>query len=186
MESKLVTCRNEFTAFTIAQLFVFSCLLTCGCGRQTSSTEQVSSADYNPEKERIERIIGAKLPESAGNCRYDSKSYGMGNGIGWGYFEISWAELPGLLDATDNLPDASELGQDPGARENIERAMQQAGVSITWWKPLTLRKRQYAQKIIGSEKVTGNLGILMLPQIDICVGEIRDGLMGVYLVYHCG
>ena len=104
----------------------------------------------------------------------------------WGFFEISSSDLPGLLDASDNLPDASELGQDPGARENIERAMQQAGVSITWWKPLTLRKRQYAEKIIGSEKVTGNLGFLMLPQIDICVGEIRDGLMGVYLVYHCG
>ena len=186
MESNHIMSACRYIVLVIAQLFVFSWVLSCGCGRQTSSTEQVSSADYNPQKERIERIIGVELPESAGNCRYDSKDYGMGNGIGWGYFEISNADLPGLLDATNNLPDAAELGQDPVARENIERAMQQAGVSITWWKPLTLRKRQYAEKIIGSEKVTGNMGILMLPQIDICVGEIRDDLMGVYLVYHCG
>jgi len=103
----------------------------------------------------------------------------MGHGIGWGFFEISRADLQYLLDASDNLPDATELGQDPGARENIERAMQQAGKSITWWKPLTLRKRRYAEKIIERMGLVGNR------QIDICAGEIRDNLMGVYLVYHC-
>ena len=110
----------------------------------------------------------------------------MGQGVGWGFFEISRADLQYLLDASDNLPDATELGQDPVARENIERAMQQAGVSITWWRPLTLQNRRFAQKILGGEKVTGNLGLLMLAQFDICVGEIQDDLMGVYLVYHCG
>ena len=179
MESKRITCCCRCAAFAIAQLFVFSCLLSCGCEHEASLAQQVSSADYDAQKERIERVIGVKLPESARNCRYDSEDYGMGHGVGWGFFEIARPDLPGLLDSSDNLPDASELGQDSGARENIERAMQQAGVSITWWKPLTLQKRRYAEKIIES------LGFVGIRQIDICAGEIRDDLMGVYLVYHC-
>ena len=39
---------------------------------------------YDPQKERIEHIIRTKLPESVRNCRYHSKNYGMGHGIGWG------------------------------------------------------------------------------------------------------
>jgi hypothetical protein len=90
------------------------------------------------------------------------------------------------LNASDNLPDVSELGQNSGSRFNIEKYLEQTGESITWWKPLTLLKRRYAQKIIGSEKVTESFAISMLPAMDICVGEIRDAWMGVYLVYHCG
>ena len=91
-----------------------------------------------------------------------------------------------LLDASDYLPDASEFGQHSGVRFNIEKYLERTGESIAWWKPLTLQKRQYAQKVIGSENVTGFLELIMLPVIDICVGEIRDDWMGVYLVYECG
>jgi hypothetical protein len=167
---------------TVVQLFVFSCLLTCGCGRKASSTQQISSPDYDAQKEMIEHIIGTKLPDSVRNCRYHSKSYGMGRGTGWGYFEISGADL---LDASDYLPGASILGQHPGIRFNIEKYLDRTGESITWWKPLTLQKRRYAQKIIGSEKVTESFALSMLPAMDICVGEIRDSWMGVYIVYHC-
>ena len=110
----------------------------------------------------------------------------MGRGTGWGYFEISRADMRYLLDATDNLPDASELGQDSGVRFNIEKYLERTGESIAWWKPLTLQKRQYGQKVIRSEKITGGLGILFRPQIDICVGEIREDWLGIYLVYHYG
>ena len=186
MESKRILCCCWCTVFAIAQLFVFSCLLTCGCGRETTSTQQVSSADYHPEKEKIERIVGAKLPESVRNCRYHSKNYGMGHSTSWIFFEISRAELLYLLDASDNLPDVSELGQDSGARYNIEKYLEQAGESIAWWKPLTLQKRRYAHKVIGSENVTDFGSFMMLPVIDICAGEIRDDWMGVYFTYHCG
>jgi len=171
MESKRITCRHQCVVFAIAHVFVFSCLLTCWCGCEASSRQQVSSTDYYPQKERIEHVAGVKLPESARNCRYDSEDYGMGHGVGWGFFEISRSDLQYLLDASDNLPDATELGQNPGARENIERAMQQAGKSMTWWKPLTLQKRRYAEKIIERMGLVGNR------QIDICAGEIRDGLI---------
>jgi hypothetical protein len=179
MESNHVICYCRCAAFAITQLLVFSGMLTCGCGRQASSTQQISSADYNAQRERIERIIGVKLPESVRNCRYDSMSYGLGHGVGWFFFEISRADLSNLLDESDNLPNVSELGQDRVARENIERAMQQAGENLTWWKPLTLQKRQYASKVLASLRFIGG------QQMDICVGEIRDDLMGVYLVYHC-
>jgi hypothetical protein len=149
-------------------------------------TQQASSNYYDSQKERIERVVGVRLPESARNCRCDSKDYGMGHGVGWGFFEISRADLLYLLDASDNLPDVSDLGQNRGARENIERAMEQTGESLTWWKPLTLQKRQYAQNVIGSENVTGSFELIMLPVVDICVGEIRDDWMDVHLVYHCG
>ncbi len=175
------SCRRA--AFAIAPLFVFSCLLTCGCGRETSSTEQIPSADHDPEKEMVEHVIGVKLPESVRNCRYHSKSYGVVRGSGWGYFEIAGADLPQLLEASDYLPDSSELGQHVG-RFNIEEYLGRTGESIAWWKPLTLRKRQYAQKVIGVENVTDFRGPWH-PQIDICVGQIRDDLMGVYFVYHC-
>jgi hypothetical protein len=178
METSRITQNYRCATLAIVQLLVFSCLLTCGCGSKTTLTQKVSSADYDAQKERIERIVGVKLPESAGNCRYDSKSYGFGSGVGWGYFEISRSDLPYLLDASDNLPNASELGQNPVATENIERAMQQTGVSLTWWKPFTLKRRQYANKVIGS------MGFVGGPQMDICVGEIHNNLMGVYLVYH--
>ena len=141
---------------------------------------------HDPHKEMIEHVLGARLPESARNCRYHSKSYGMGRGTGWGFFEISRADLPALLDASDNLPDASEFAQDSRVRSDIEEYLERTGESIAWWKPLTLRKRQYANKIIGSENVTERFALIMLPAINICIGEIRDGWMGVYFVYHCG
>lgn len=186
MESKRIICSCRCVAFAIAQLFVFSCLLTCGCERQKISTQQVSSTDHNPEKEWIEQIIGVKLPESVRNCRYHSKSYGMGYGTGWGYFEISRKDVPYLLDVSDNLPDASELGQDSGVRFNIEKYLERTGESIAWWKPLTLQKRQYAQKVIDGENVTEVFELIMLPVINICVGEIRNDWMGVYFTYHIG
>jgi hypothetical protein len=186
MESDRIICSCRCAAFAIVQLFVFSCLFTCGCGSEAPSTQQVSSAGYDPQKERIERVLGVKLPESVRNCRYHSKNYGMGHGTGWGYFEISRVDLLQLLDATGNLPDASELGQHSGVRFNIEKYLERTGESIAWWKPLTLQKRRYAQKVIGSENVTGSFELIMLPAISICVGEIRDDWMGVYLVYHHG
>ena len=186
MESKRITYSYRCVAFAIAQLFFFSCLLTCGCERQASLTQQVSSDDYNQQKEWIENVIGARLPESVKNCRYHSKNYGMGHGTGWGYFEISRADMRYLLDLSDYLPYASELGQDSGVRFDIEKYLERTGESIAWWKPLTLQKRQYANKIIGSENITESFELFMLPVINICVGEIRDDWMGVYLVYHYG
>ena len=143
-------------------------------------------AVYDSHKEMIEQIIRVRLPDSARNFRCRHKSYGMGSGVTWTSFEISRADMRHLLDACDSLPDASELGQDSGVRFNIEKYMARTGESIIWWKPLTLQKRQYAQKIIGSENVTQRFELSMLPAMDICVGEIRDDLMGVYFVYHCG
>jgi len=140
----------------------------------------------DPHREMIEHVLAAKLPASARNCRYHSKSYGMGRGTGWGYFEISMADLLALLDASDHLPSASELGQDSGSRFNIEKYLERTGESIAWWKPLTLRNRRYAQKIIGSENVTERFPLSMLPSMSICVGEIRHDWMGIYIVYDCG
>lgn len=185
MEPNRTTRSCRRAGFAVAQLFAFSCLLTCGCGHQASSIQQIPSADHDPQKEMIEHVIGAKLPESASNCRYHSKSYGMGRGTGWGFFEISRADLPALLDASDNLPDASDFRQDSRVRSDIEKYPERTGESIAWWKPLTLQKRQYANKIIGSENVTERFALIMLPAINICIGEIRDDWMGVYLVYHC-
>jgi len=141
---------------------------------------------HNPQKEMIEHLLGVKLPESARNCRYHSKSYGMGRGTGWGYFEIARADLPALMNASDYLPDLSELGQNSGSRFNIEKYLERSGESVAWWKPLTLQNRRYAQKIIGSENVTERFRLSMLPSMDICVGEIRGDWMGVYIVYNCG
>ncbi|MGB2864644.1 MAG: hypothetical protein WBC05_15060 [Sedimentisphaerales bacterium] len=185
MESNRITCSYRYAAFAITQLFVFSCLLICGCERQTTSTQQVSSADHNPEKEWIEHIFGVKLPESTRNCRYHSKNYGMGYGTGWGYFEISRADMQYLVDSSDYLPDTSEFGKHH-SRLDMEKYLERTGESIAWWKPLTLQKRQYAQKVIGSENVTGIFELIMLPVINICVGEIRDDWMGVYFVYEHG
>ena len=177
--------QTKINRCAVAQLFVFSCLLTCGCERKASSTQQISSPDYDAEKEMIEHVIATKLPDSVRNCRYHSKSYGMGRGTGWGYFEISGRDLSNLLNKSDNLPDATELGQHPGIRFNIEKYLERTGENIAWWKPLTLRNRRYAQKIVGREKVTRSFELSMLPAMDICVGEIHDDIMGVYLVYHC-
>ncbi len=184
MESNHTASSCLCVTLIIALLFFFTCLLTCD--RETTSTQQISSADYDKQKEMIEHVIGVKLPESARNCRYHHKNSGMGRGTGWGYFEISRADMRNLLDTSDNLPDASEPGQHSGVRFSIEKYLEQEGESIAWWKPLTLQKRQYAQKVIGSENVTGSfeLDLFNLPVIDICVGEIRDDWMGVYLIYH--
>jgi predicted dehydrogenase len=133
----------------------------------------------DPQREMIEHFLEVKLPEAARNCRYHYKSYGMGSGITWGFFEIPRADLPALMDASDCLPDTSELGQNPVARENIENYIERPGENIPWWKPLTLKKRRYASKALES------LGPVWGRQMDICVGEIRDDLMGVYIVYHC-
>jgi len=139
---------------------------------------------YNPHKKSIEHIAGTKLPNSVRHCRYHSESYGMGSGATWGYFEISRKDLPVLLNTSDYLPDASKLSPDSGAKFNIEKYAEQTSEKITWWKPLSLRKRQYAQEIVGSENVTDSLQLLMYPAMDICVGEIREDWLGVYLFYH--
>jgi len=185
MESNRITCSCRCAVFAIAQLFVFSFLLTCGCGRGTTSTQQISSDDYDLQKEMIENVFRARLPESVKNCRYHFKNYGMGYGRGWGYFEISRADMRFLLDASDYLPDASEFGRHH-SRFDIEKYLERTDESIAWWKPLTLQKRQCAQKVIGSENVTGFFELIMLPVINICVGEKRDDWMGVYFVYDCG
>ena len=140
---------------------------------------------YNPHKKYIEHIIGTKLPKSARNCRYHSKG-AMGSGTCWAYFEISRADLPVLLDSTDHLPGISELGQHPGIKFNIEQYLERTGESLAWWKPLTLKNRQYAQKLLGGENVKDFFQRMMLPAMDICVGEIRADWLGVYLVYHYG
>ena len=177
------SCRGG--ASVITRLFAFWCLLSCGCGSEISSTQQVSSADYDSQREWIEQVFRASLPESARSCRYHFKNYGMGYSTGWGYFEIPRRDMRYLLDASDYLPDASEFGHHH-SRLEIEKYMERTGESIAWWKPLTLQKRQYAQKVIDSENVTDFFELIMLPVINICVGEIRDDWMGVYLVYECG
>lgn len=166
------------------RLFVFFCLLLCGSGRETTSTQQISSADYDPQREWIEQVFRARLPESARNCRFHSKGR-MGRGTCWAYFEISRADLPALLDASDYLPEASEFGQHH-SKLDMEKYMERTGERIAWWKPLILQKRQYAQKVMGSENVTVFFELIMLPVINICVGEIRDDWMGVYFLYECG
>lgn len=179
MEPKRIACNCRRAKFTLAKLFVFTCLLACGCGCETNPPQQASYVDGGAGREMIEGFVGVKLSESVRNCRYHHKSYGaMGGGVTWGFFEISRADLLQLLGASQMLPDASKLGQDPVARENVERAMEQSGEGIIWWKPLALEKRQYASKVLES------LGPVWSRQIDICVGEIRDDLMGIYLVYH--
>ena len=106
-------------------------------------------------------------------------------------------DLPPLLDASDYLPDSSELGQNPVAKENVEVAIQQwqnftavsdhekqmkqSGENIEWWKPLKLNDRLYASKTLGESRDTA---LVYEPQMDICIGLIRDDLMGVYFVYH--
>ena len=109
----------------------------------------------------------------------------MGGGIGWGFFEISRADMQYLLDASDYLPDTSEFGKHHSMFD-IERYLEHTGESIVWWKPLTLQKRQYAQKVIDGENATEFFELIMLPLINICVGEIRDDWMGVYFTYHTG
>jgi hypothetical protein len=185
MESKRIMCDCRCAEFVVAPLFVISCLLTCGCGRETSSTQQASSADYDAQKEMIEHIIGAKLPESVRHCKYHSKDYGMGHGTAWGYFEILRADLRTLLDPSDYLPDTSEFGKHH-SRFDIEKYLERTDENLTWWNPLMLKKRQCAQKVIGGENVTDFFNRMMLPVINICVGEIRDDWMGVYLIYHTG
>ena len=96
------------------------------------------------------------------------------------------ADLPALLVSTDHLPDIPKLGQKPGIKFNIEQYLERTGESLAWWKPLTLKNRRYAQKILGSEDVTDRFQLMMLPAMDICVGEIREDWLGVYLVYHYG
>lgn len=183
MESKRITHNCRCAVFVIAQLFFFSCLLTCGC--ETTSKQQTSSDDYDPQKEIIEKVFRARLPESVRNCKYHFKSYGMSGGIGWGFFEISRADMQYLLDASDYLPDTSVFGRHH-SRFDMEKYLEQTGESIAWWKPVTLQKRQYAQKVIDGENVTEFFERITLPVINICVGEIRDDWMGVYFTYHLG
>ena len=185
MESNRATYNYRCAVFAIAQLFIFSCLLTCGCKRETTSTQQVSPNNYDPQKEQIEKVFRVRLPESVRNCRYHFNSYGMGGGIGWGFFEISRTDIQYVLDASDYLPDTPEFGRHH-SRFDIEKYLEQTGESIAWWKPLTLQKRQYTQKVIDGENVTDFFELIMLPVINICVGEIRDDLMGIYFTYHTG
>jgi hypothetical protein len=179
-ESNRRSCSYQRVTSAVAQLFVSSCLLTWGCGREPPPTPRVSFADYVTEKEMIENFIGVELPLSVRNCRYHSRSYGMDSGgTAWFFFESPRADMLRILDASQILPDASKLSGNPGARENIERTMKQTGESLTWWKPLELQNRRYATRVIE------NLDLVWSRQVDICAGVIRDDLMGVYLVYHC-
>jgi hypothetical protein len=128
------------------------------------------------DRKAIEHIIQAELPESVDNCRHDWKG-SMGSGVAWAYFEISKTDLTLLLDKCDALPDSSELGQHAGPKWNIEHP----GEELGWWKPSELNKRQYAGKEEGLQPLSISISGC---RIDICVGEIDNNLMGVYLVYH--
>lgn len=128
--------------------------------------------NINEARESIEHIIQTKLPESADNCKYAGKG-SMGWGISWAYFEIPRTNLELLLDDCNSLPDTAVLGQDAGPKWNIEHP----GDELDWWKPAELRNRKYAGKEKGTQP-------LLNRRIDICVGQIKDDLMGVYLVYH--
>jgi len=90
----------------------------------------------------------------------------MGGGVSWSYFEVSRADLLQLMNASENLPDASGLGQNRVAKENIDRAMEQSGKNMEWWNPMSLSVRQYAAKTLADSGPAGGV------QMDICVGEI--------------
>jgi len=180
MKSKRITFNFQFTVFVITQLSIIFCMLTFGCRNEDSSIQKVSSVDDNKEKKMIENILKVKLPESVRNCRYFGKDVLFGGGIGCGFFEISKNDLLYLLNTTETLPEISKFGQDSGPKDNIERAIKISGENLTWWKPSILQRRQYAHKIIE------NLGRPFWSRhISICIGEIHNNLMGVYLVYIC-
>ena len=94
----------------VANLVLCCALLLCGCKRETSSPRTLLSVGDDAGRRSIEGLLGTKLPESASNCRYQSKGM-WGTGIGWGYFEISRVEFLQLLNTSERLPSASELGQ---------------------------------------------------------------------------
>ncbi len=135
--------------------------------------------DETVAKEMIEHIIDVNLPESARNCKYHSVSLGLGVVFCYGYFEIHKTDLLSLMDTSEKLPDASELGQNPFAIRQVEKALELSSESMEWWKPLSLDNRQYANKVIFSSPSAwgGYVGLA------ICTGEIRDDFMSVYLVY---
>ena len=135
--------------------------------------------DETVAKEMIEHIIDVDLSESARNCKYHSVSLGLGVVFCYGYFEIHRTDLLSLMDTSEKLPDASELGQNPFAIRQVEKALELSRESMEWWKPLTLDNRQYANKVIFSSP-SGWGGYVGLA---ICTGEIRDDFMSVYLVY---
>jgi 5-hydroxyisourate hydrolase-like protein (transthyretin family) len=136
-------------------------------------------ADDRTAKEMIEHIIDVNLPESARNCKYHSMSLELGVVFCYGYFEIHRTDLLSLMDTSEKLPDASELGQNPFAIRQVEKALELSSEGTEWWKPLSLDNRQYANKVIFSSPsaLGGYVGLA------ICTGEIRDDFMSVYLVY---
>lgn len=176
--------------FAILQFFIFFCLMSSGCEKQEPSTlpekpsvdstlQEESPADDSTAKEMIEHIIDVNLPESARNCKYHSVSLELGVVFCYGYFEIHRTDLLSLMDTSEKLPDASELGQNPFAIRQVEKALELSSESMEWWKPLSLDNRQYANKVIFSSPsaLGGYVGLA------ICTGEIRDDFMSVYLVY---
>ena len=199
---------NRCLKLITLQICVVLLLIFSGCEKQESSPSmEVSSTepgskqqvvvDDNAAKEKIESLLGMELPTSAGNCKYHSISYGLARGgVGYGYFEINRTYIQSLLDGSDNFPDSSELGENQIAKENVEKAIEQwqkftatsdneknmkesAEILKDWWKPLELSQRQYA-----SYEKFGNSPMPHGPQMDICVGQIKDDLMGFYFVYH--
>ncbi|MEJ2702114.1 MAG: carboxypeptidase regulatory-like domain-containing protein [Sedimentisphaerales bacterium] len=136
-------------------------------------------ADDRTAKEMIEHIIDVNLPKSARNCKYHSVSLELGVVFCYGYFEIHRTDFLSLMDMSEKLPDASELGQNPFAIRQVEKALELSSEPMAWWKPLSLDNRQYGNKVIFSSPsaLGGYVGLA------ICTGEIRDDLMGVYLVY---
>ncbi|MCL5279341.1 MAG: hypothetical protein M1376_05500 [Planctomycetes bacterium] len=49
--------------------------------------------------------------------------------------------------------------------------------TIPWWRPWELRDRQYGVQATSFDK----LGVFGY-QLDVCIGELQDGLCGIYLV----
>ena len=148
-----------------------------GCSSSALSEMPSDAVRSSRERQAIEHIIKCQLCDSARNCRYHAKSYGMGSGQCWIYFEVPRADLLKLLEACPALPVPDELGENSVARENIEELTQRSNESIPWWRPETLTNRQYASRDVPF----GKLGIFGL-QFDVCTGQLQGRWYGLYMI----
>lgn len=154
--------------------------LVSGCGGPSRPEPEVSiPVETGAARQAIEHLIRGRLPDSARQCRHHVKSFGMGSSVAWMYFEATREDVLQLLDACPDLSDRSKLGQSPVAQENIEKSVERNQETIPWWHPWELRDRQYGDKTTSFDKL-GLFG----SQFDVCVGELRNGLCGIYLVCH--
>jgi hypothetical protein len=179
----------RYIELVIIQIFLFSCLMSSGCkNKESVSFKEVNSVDVvlqkqsldvnDVAKKSIEKIIVGKLPSSVRDCKYHYKKLGLGVVITYGYFEIPRRDLLSLLGTVKYLPDMSEFGQDIDAIRQFESS-EKFVEGMEWWKPSSLNNRQYANKVIFSSNsvLSGYVGLA------ICLGEIQNDLIGVYLAY---